>query len=209
MDARSIIAGWKRRLTTLADNPPYVFRDTPHYLIEKHYQRLTIFVGYTEDEVVKAEARLRVRFPSVFREYLRTMAKSPGDLFRGSDLAGLSEFEQFRSHALKVLAPEFSLPPEAVVFLSHQGYIYLWLLAIGGFDGPVLQVKREPQQVAATFAEMVDAELQLMQSNNRRFREHGGYYLTLHPEGGTTESFPALASGERPLDQIAPTERRW
>jgi hypothetical protein len=206
MDAASIIAGWKRRLTTLADSPEYVYRDTPQHLIEQDYRRLTTFVGYPEAEVAAAEARLRVPFPAVFRQYLLEMAKSPGDLYRGSDLAGLAEFEQFRADALALLAetdPDLTLPPETVVFLFHQGYTFVYLLAAGGFDGPPMQwteTERAPRQVAAGFAEMVDAELQLMESNNRAFRERGGYYKTLNPEGGASMEFPALNSGERPLD---------
>jgi hypothetical protein len=206
MDASLIIAGWKQRLTALAENPEYVFRDTPQHLIEQHHRGLTTFAGYSEEEVAAAEARLGVRLPAVFRTYLREIAKSPGDLFRGSHLAGISEFEQFRADALELLAetdPALTLPPEAVVFLSHQGYTFVYLLAVGGFDGPPMQwteTERQPRQVAATFADMVDAELQLMESNNRGFREKGGYYLTLHPGGGATQSHPALASGERPLD---------
>ena len=79
----------------MADNPPYLFRDTPEYLIEQHYRRLTTFTGYSEPEILQAEARLGARFPAVFREYLRKMAKSPGELFTGSDLAGIADFEQF------------------------------------------------------------------------------------------------------------------
>jgi hypothetical protein len=60
---------------------------------------------------------------------------------------------------------------------------------------------REPRQVASCFADMVEAELRLMECNNRSFRDKGGYYLTLHPGGGRSEEHPALASGERPLDQ--------
>ena len=215
MDAAAIIAGWKRRLVTLAETPAYVFRDTPRHLIERHHQRLTSFVGYSEAEVAAAETRLGVRFPDVFREYLREMAKSPGDLFRGSDLASIAEFEQFRADALELMAetdPTLTLPPEAVVFLSHQGYRFEYLLAVGGFDGPLLQWierEREPRQVAAGFADLVDAELRLMESVNSRFREQGGYYLTLYPDGGSSQSHPALASGERPLDQVTPGKSWW
>ena len=92
MDAASIIAGWQRRLVALAETPEYVFRDTPRHLIEQHQRRLTTFVGYPEAEVAAAEASLGVRFPAVFREYLLAMAKSPGDLFRGSRMAGIAEF---------------------------------------------------------------------------------------------------------------------
>jgi hypothetical protein len=210
MEAASIIAGWKERLTALADSPEYVYRDTPQHLIEQDYRRLTTFVGYPEAEVVAAEGRLSVRFPAVFRMYLLEMGKSPGDLFRGSHLAGLAEFEQFRADALALLANTdlaLTLPPEAVVFLFHQGYTFMYLLAVGGFDGPPMQwteTEREPRQVAPTFADMVDAELRLMESNNRVFRERGGYYKTLHPGGGGSMDFPALNSGECPLDQDPP-----
>jgi hypothetical protein len=214
MDAASIIAGWKQRLVALAETPDFVFRDTPQYLIEQHYRRLTAFVGYSEAEVAAAEATLGVRFPAVFRQFLREMAKSPGDLFRGSDLAGITEFPRFRTEALELLAetdPELRLPAEAVVFLWHQGYTFMYLLASGGFDTAPMQwteAERQPRQVAATFAELVDAELRLMERNNRSCRESGGYYLTLHPDGGASESYPALASGEHPLDQV-PADKPW
>src|SRR4051812_30554859 len=122
MDAGSIIADWKRRLTT--------------------------FVGYPEPEVAEAEARLGVRFPAVFRQYLFEMGQSPGDLFRGSDLAVIAEFEQFRADALELLAetdPALTLPPEAVVLLFHQVYTFVYLLAIGGFDSPTMQVSVRPR----------------------------------------------------------------
>jgi hypothetical protein len=179
-------------------------------LIERHHRRLTTFVGYTEAEVAAAEAGLGVRFPAVFRAFLTAMARSPGELFRGSELAGIAEFPQFRADALELLAetdPSLCLPPEAVVFLSHQGYTFVYLIADGGFDGPVTQwteTEREPRLVADTFAAMVDDELRLMESNNAAFREQGGYYLTLHPEGGSSRTHPALSSGERPLDQVPP-----
>jgi len=207
MDATKIIEGWKQRLVALADNPAYVFRNTPQQLIEQEYQRLTNFVGYPESDVVAVEARLSVRFPTMFRQYLLEMAKSPGDLFCGSDLAGLTEFDQFRVDALTLMAETdqaLVLPADAVVFLFHQGYQFMYLNASGGFDVPPMlwmEGKRESQQVAATFADMVDAELRLMERNNRESRERGGYYQTLYPGGGGSMEFPALHSGERPLDQ--------
>lgn len=88
----------------------------------------------------------------------------------------------------------------------------MYLSAAGGFDGPPMQwteTEQEPRSVAAGFAEMVDAELRLMESNNAAFREQGGYYLTLHPEGGSSRSYPALASGEKPLDQVPAGKSRW
>jgi hypothetical protein len=215
VEAAKIITGWKQRLTALAASPEYVFRDTPQHLIEEYHRRLTTFIGYPEAEIAAVEAQLGVQFPAVFRQYLLEMAKSPGDLFRGSKLAGLAEFEQFRADALVLLVetdPALTLPPEAVVFLFHQGYTFGYLLAVGGFDGPPMQwteTEREPRQVAAGFADMVDAELQLMENNNRSFRERGGFYKTLHPGGGSAMEFPAVNSGDRPLDQVPRQKPSW
>ena len=92
--------------------------------------------------------------------------------------------------------------------MSHQGYILVYVLAVGGFDGPPMQWtegEREPSPVAATFAEMVDAELRLKEENRRKAREQGGYWLTLYPGGGTAESYPAR--GEPPLDEVGPGGR--
>ena len=214
MDADEIVGGWQRRLVAMAESPGYAFRDTPRHRIEQHHRRLTVFVGYPEAEVAAAEAGLGVRFPAVFRAYLLAMAKSPGELFRGSDRAGVAEFPQFRAEALELLAEtdaDLSLPPEAVVLLTHQGYTFVYLLAVGGFDGPMMQwteTEPEPRRVAATFAEMVDAELRMMESNDAALRAQGGYYLTLDSEGGSSQSYPALASGERPLD-IVPARKPW
>lgn len=210
MDAVSIVAVWKQRLTALADSPAYVFRNTPQQLVVQEYRRLTTFVGYPEAEVTAMEARLGLQFPVVFRQYLLEVAKSPGDLFRGSNLAGLSEFEQFRADALALMAetdPNLTLPSDAVVFLFHQGYTFMYLQGTGDFDAPVMQwaeTDHEAHQVAPTFAGAVDAELQLMESNNCAFRETGGYYKTLNPDGGSSMEFPALNSGVRPLDRPPP-----
>jgi hypothetical protein len=206
MDAETIIADWKRRLTELANNPPYVFRDTPHHLIQDYYRRLTSYAGYSEAEISSAEERLCVKFPVVFRTFLREMARSGGELFRGSHLAGLSDFEDFRDFATEIITdtdPTLSLPPNAVVFLEHHGYTFLFMQADGGFDAPIMQwieCEREPKHAALGFAELVDAELMLKERNNRSAREKGGYYLTLFPDGTTRETHPALADGERPLD---------
>ncbi|MCA9178462.1 MAG: SMI1/KNR4 family protein [Planctomycetales bacterium] len=195
MDSASIIAEWKQRLVALADHPAYVFRDTPQHLIDEHYHRLTSFLGFSEEDVASAEERWKIRFPEVFRRYLLEMAKSPGDLFRGSDLVDIVELGQFRRDAEKLLGdsdPPLELPTAAVVFLMHHGYTFLSILAAGGFDGPVMQWRKlaaTPRQVARTFGEMVNAELRLMEKTNRKFRERGGYILTLFPGGGGSMEF--------------------
>ena len=205
MNAASIVAEWNRRLLALAHNSPDVFVDTPQHLIDEHQRQQTTFSGWTEREVANCEAELGVSFPLVFRQYLLEMGKSPGDLFKGSERAGIDEFDKFRSFAMRLLNrldPQLRLPRDAVVFLTHQGYTFLYLIASDGFDGPVMQwmeLEREPETIAPTFANLVDAELQLMEKVNQDAIESGGYYLTLHPNGGSTRWAPPINSGERPL----------
>ena len=96
-------------------------------------------------------------------------------------------------------------PPDSVVLLFHQGYAFAYLRALGGFDQPVFQYtegEREPREAASSFARFVEAELCLMEQNAAKLRDQGGYYLTVHRAGGTTESYPALDSGDRPLDRV-------
>lgn len=206
MEAILIIEEWQRRLQAMADKPPYVFRETAPQLIEKHHRKLTTFVGYSDILVTEVERRLDVRFSSLFRAYLRQMAKSPGDLFCGSDLAGPIDLEQFRTDASDLIAEsgaELMLPADAIVFLFHQGYAFCYVLASGGIDGPVWQWtegEAAPNQIALSFAEFVNAEIEGMEINHRESHRMGGFYLTLHPGGGQTESHPALNSGERPFD---------
>jgi hypothetical protein len=48
--------------------------------------------------------------------------------------------------------------------------------------------------LAGGFADRVAVELRLMEDYNTRFRERGGYYLTVHPGGGTSARYPARAA---------------
>jgi len=95
------------------------------------------------------------------------------------------------------------LPTDAAIVLTHQGYTFDFVRAVGGFDGPVMRwVDGQPDtdnQAAITFAHYVDAHLQLMEHNIRSTRARGGYYLTLYPGGGR-QVHPARNSGDRPLD---------
>ena len=145
--------------------------------------------------------RLGVRFPAVFREYLREMAKSPGDLFRGSHLAGITEFEQFRADATGVagrdgpcthppargsgvpVAPRVHVPVPARSWRVER--------AADAVDRDRTAAVRSPPG----FAGMVDAEVRLMESNNARFREQGGLLPHAPPRGRIYSV--ASGSGER------------
>jgi len=85
----------------MAENPPYVFRDTTQDLIEQHHRRLTTFVGYSAPEVkvvrrhpIKASARL----PSLWRkrspDATDALARPKRPTHRNAWQRGLPRFHQ-------------------------------------------------------------------------------------------------------------------
>jgi len=218
VDATALIADWKRRLVAMATNPPYVFKDTPQHLADRHLRELTTFAGYSEAAVAEVERGLHVRFPTVFRAYLLTMAKSPGALFGGSALvvipdagpahSGVEGLHAEATRLLKETDLDLALPANAVVYLLHQGYTFLYFVAAGGVDGPQMQWtegERQPNECAPTFAALVDAELRSQETTHREWHERGGYYRTLYETGGGKATYPSLNSGDRPLDRARRT----
>jgi hypothetical protein len=207
MDNVSAILDIQKRLIAMVDNPPYRFKKTSRQAAEAYQRKLKIFEGYSEHEVAEAEQKHKTRFPKDFRDYLLIMGKRQGDLFRGSDVAGIDDFEKYFSDALELIEEaktDFLLPDNAVVFLFHQGYTFLYLIADGGISSQIFQYvdvegHRKPTKVADSFLAMVDSEVQAMESLHSEQHLHGGYYHILQGNGRKME-FPARSSGIRPLD---------
>ena len=144
-------------------------------------------------------------FPSVFRAFLVAMGKNHGQLFRGSDTSP-DDYLEYRQVAEELLmesgAP--SLPAQTVVFLLHQGYSFYFFEVDGSSDPPIflyVEGTTKPQQFAASFAELLEAELRQMEDLTIRQREGGGHYVTVETTGCVSSTYPALASNERPLDR--------
>ncbi|WP_159372889.1 SMI1/KNR4 family protein [Nocardia caishijiensis] len=204
IDAETVVEEWKSRLIALAERPEYVFVDTPQELIDRHRARLVTFEGCTDAELEAVESRIGGRFPAVFRQYLLQMGEACGDLFRGSETGGIRSFDQLRDDAREIVddvGGRWALPSDAAVVLTHQGYTFDYVRAVGGFDGPVLRwtdgKPHEETRIAATFARYVDGQLRLCERNNRAARERGGYSLVLFPGGGGRRIYPARNPGDR------------
>jgi hypothetical protein len=202
--AKLFIEQVKERLTALVDNRPFVFRDTAIEDAEAYLNSKKAFEGLDEEQVSLLEFELGVEFPTLFRTFLRELGLSCGLVFTGSD-CNPKDYSSFLEVAADLVAQsglELFLTDKSVVFLVHQGYTFLYFESAAGYDTAILQYTEGedgPQQIASTFAELVDSELHLAEDLNRSQRERGGYYLTVGA-AGCRESHPALASGERPLD---------
>lgn len=209
----AIVQSWERRLVALAQDPPYVYRDTSDELIRQHHRRLTTFVGYPEQEIAAEEARRGLRFPQVYRAYLARMGVARGDLFRGSKIARLHDFDALRQNAQEMLAEigkTLVLADDHLVFMGHQGYLYYAFAADGGFDSAVLRWSDGGdlgRRIAPGFAELVEEELGLAEDVHAGEHETGGYYLTVYAEGGERQHHPALAGGDHPLPRRPRPER--
>jgi len=191
----------------LAVDPPFRFKKTSRAAAQQYMRSMTTFEGYSQAEIAAIEARLGVQFTDVFRSYLRHMGKSRGYLFGGSDVAQPSQFEDFRQFGQKLMhetSRSLDLPRDAIVFLSHQGYQFLFIQPRGGFDCAVMnyvETEEAAKQIAESFAAFLDAELRLMEHNHRKSHETGGHYITVHKRGGTSFKYPARASGDRATDR--------
>lgn len=196
-----------RRLRAMAQDPPFVFRDTPKELAQQYLHRLTRFEGYSEPAIAATERALGLPFPETFRSFLGRLGERRGDLFVGSEVAGLADFEEFAAEATQLLAtaaPSLDLPSTAIVFLWHQGYSFSFIEGESGIDGPVwtyVEGESRFRAAAPSFADFLESELRLLEKNHAVQHERGGYYLTVDPRGVVTASYPAGSSGDRPLER--------
>ena len=203
--AEALIAEIERRIGRLAENRAFRFVGTDRGAAEEYLRDVTMFVGWLGEDVDDLEAELGVEFPTVFRVYVEWTAGGRGALFAGS-AAEPREMAEYRERAAELAASAGAGPflgDRSVVFLLHQGYSFLYFEAAGGYDAPVFQyVQGEPapKQVAAGFAELLEAQVRELEELNRLERESGGYLLTVYPGGFTRRVYPARGEGVSPLD---------
>ena len=92
--------------------------------------------GCSPQELVDLEARLNLRLPDTYKQFLLTMGHQAGALFRGTDifyrhLAGLRGMAE---ELLREDETSFELPDDAFVFAVHQGYQFMYFHTLSGTD---------------------------------------------------------------------------
>jgi hypothetical protein len=194
-DPQRLIAAWQQRLAALVEHPPYVFVETPPELIEQYRRRRTTFRGYDEPTIAAAERDLGVRFPRVFRAYLREMGRASGELFEREDvMLRDGDAKNFRADAAKLLRaadPPLTLPDRSVVFVSHQGHEIIYFVADREDDSTCyrfIEGEHAPTRIADSFAQLVDRSLDEMESRAQADRTNWIIEKTIHPDGSVTET---------------------
>jgi hypothetical protein len=205
--AEHVITRIRARLLLLARLRPFRFVATPSDEADAYLRRQAEFVGFDEEEM-EAVRRSMGPFPLVYEEFLRQMGHARGVLFEGSEVEPRRLF-RYRAEADEILrgcgVDDSFLGDDPVVFMTHQGYTFCYFQAPAdaGFDAPIFQYTAcdpEPRRIADGFAELLDAEVKLMEENNRAAREMGGYFITV-AGGFERRVYPAMDGGRRPLDE--------
>jgi hypothetical protein len=203
--AAQVVTRIRARLLLLAVRPPFRFVKTYRGEADDYLRRMTEFVGFDEDEMAAASHAMGP-FPSVYGEFLRQMGHARGALFAGSEIEPrrLLLYRHTAEEIIEDCGVERFLDADSVVFMTHQGYSFCYFQSpsASAFDAPVfryVECEDAPKQVAPGFAEFLDAEVSLMEENDRLARESGGYFITVSG-GSERRLYPALDEGRRPLD---------
>lgn len=83
--------------------------------------------GCTTEEIENVKLRQGVKFlPDVYRQFLNEMGHQAGKLYYGSDYSykAILSLKVDIQHDLEFFERNFKLPEGAVIFLSHQGYVF-------------------------------------------------------------------------------------
>jgi len=120
--------------------------------------------GFSLDEIAEVEDRMGLKFPEMYREYLRVLGKNRGGLMKGTHLSPktvevLLRWQPWAAQLMARSGAEDSLPPNAVVFADHQGYQFWYFVADPSDEDPpvyyYLENNKHVQRVNERFSEFL------------------------------------------------------
>ncbi len=120
----------------------FEFSDVIRALVDSGAATPSDIVGCSDSDVDRLETSLGVSLPRVYREFLKTMGRSAGRLFVGTDVfyAKVGELKTWAEEMLQESSSSACLPEDSVVFLMHQGYVFCFFRTSEGDDPPVYRV---------------------------------------------------------------------
>lgn len=124
--------------------------------IAEGHAREADFRGCSDDEIGALESAVGLQLPGLFRDYLRAMGKSAGEMLRGSDVR-FGCLHLLTAEGRQAMAADgVALPDDAFAFFAHQGYDYMYFQVSDGLDDPpVYRFHTDwetPRQVFGTFS---------------------------------------------------------
>lgn len=96
-------------------------------------------VGCSTSEIAEIEKNVGLRLPAAYREFLAEMGRSMGDFYRGTDITyrWLPGMTQAAHELVDEDESDIRLPEDAIAFMMHQGYQFMFIRASEGEDPPV------------------------------------------------------------------------
>jgi hypothetical protein len=160
-------------------------------LVQLKIARPSEIVGCTPSEVQQVALDQGSPLPLRYAQFLSEMGRRAGEFLRGTDVFYPEVLRQ-RQDALELLIENessLSLPDDAIVFLMHQGYVFLFIRASEGDDPPVYHYKEGNEtftRPSATFTQFLYDSLQVHAAP-----EPPGEHLLDEIDDGGIEDTPA------------------
>src|SRR5262245_16589947 len=117
----------------------------------------------TPEEVETLERQLGVVFPAAYKAFLLILGRDGVPDFTGSDctIEHLPRLRGWAEELLRESSCPFELPENAVVFLMHQGYFFVYFVPDGTTEAPPVFAYREGEPGPVQQAEAFSAWLKL------------------------------------------------
>ena len=112
-------------------------------------------VGASGEVIDSLERHLKTQLPKAYREFLQIFGVNGGSFLVGSDflVKNIYGTRTWANETIQESGSKWQMPEKAVVFLSHQGYQFLYFDAAAGDDPPVMHFSErgEPRELAKSF----------------------------------------------------------
>ena len=126
-------------------------------LMETGLATASTLQGCSNEEIESLEAKLSIRLPTCYKDFLSIMGRCAGKFMVGTDYS-FDKLPGFREAAERMMTENnvtSKMPDTAFVFVSHQGYTFLFFDICSSNDPPVFMYtenESEPKQIADTFS---------------------------------------------------------
>jgi hypothetical protein len=115
-------------------------------------------VGLSPEQIDSLETKLGVSFPAAYRAFLQIMGWEVDEALVGSDCNSsyIPRLREWAEELLKESKCDFRLPSNAVVFLMHQGNVFLYFMSDGNDDPAVYRYLEYEQGPTREFEHFSD-----------------------------------------------------
>jgi hypothetical protein len=100
-------------------------------------------IGCTDQEIQEMEEKFAIKFPPIYRDYLRVLGRKSGDFLRGEEHSypDLLDLKEDAQELLRESNSTFRLPPTAFIIWMSQGVQFSFFDCASGDDPPVFHYR--------------------------------------------------------------------